>query len=350
MKRLLRALRLMLTQPAVAWRLAISRLSVATSSFASGLIAQVLATPMGREAVWKAMHRDANWTPQPNVAIAAEIQRRIRQIPDPEGSNRYLPHRWRMIFNEIRAATAGKVDWSADPVCLNFGAGDRNPAALSLLFGLAGASTSYVLEPGAIRRDIATATLQETLWDVVCAPESYGLSLGSVARLPQLLNSQALFHGKALDDVLDQPAIRLLRDVGERLSIPPQSLDFVYSRSVLEHVMRIEDAMTQLVKALKIGGFMFHDIGLSAHDTVSPITFYYKERGIADNPLADLNGWRKSDFVALFESLGCSVQIGDEEKVPVEAIDRNSLVPRFQKYCDDDLRTVQSKMLVTRIR
>jgi hypothetical protein len=328
----------------------VSRVGTMIARRMDGAVAQLLRRTNASDAVWQALRADSAWTPYPNLAVASEILRRVRSIPDPLGANRYLPHRWRMIFNEIRVATAGDIDWHAGPTFLNFGAGDRNPMGLPLLAILAGASRGIALEPGPIRDDVVTATLQETLWDALRDPASYGLTATDLGRLRDAVDADALWRGDPLSTVLSKGCLELARAAGEKMSFAPGSIDIVYSRSVLEHVMEIEMAMAELVRALKPGGIMLHHIGLDAHDSRDPISFYYAERGSADNFYSGLNLWRMSDYVNLFERLGCVVEVVSTETVPQARIDRSRLIPSFVGYSDEDLRTIVAKMLVRKPR
>lgn len=313
-------------------------------------LAWLLRRSMQDDVVWRALIAQKNWMPQPGQAVASEILRRVRSIPDPDGGNRYLPHRWRIIFNEIRALTAKDIDWSAGPVFLSFGAGDRHPMGLPFLAALAGASRGIALEPGALRDDVTTATLQETLWDVVRDPVVYGLTAADLGRLRDTLDADALWRGDALAAILSKGRLELSRAAGENAGFASESIDIVYSRSVLEHVIEIELAMSELVRALRPGGIMFHDIGLDAHDICDPIGFYYAERGHAADAYSGLNFWRLGDFVALFERLGCTVEIAGAETVPPARIDRTRLLPRFAGYSDEDLSTIGAKLLVRKPR
>lgn len=313
-------------------------------------LAWLLRRPAAQGAVWQALCADPLWTPQPNLTVGAEILSRVRAISDPQGANRNLPHRWRAIFNEIRSLTAKDVDWAAGPVFLSFGAGDRNPIGLPLLAVLAGAAKGLVIEPGRLRPEVATATLQETLWDVVRDPGAYGLYAADLGRLREALDADALWRGDALGDVLAKGRIELMATPGESAALEDESIDLVYSRSVLEHVLQIEAAMARLVRALRPGGIMFHDISLDAHDANDPISFYYAPRGQGADAYSGLNFWRLGDYVALFESLGCSVEIAWTETIAPSLIDRARLVPRFANRTDDDLRTTRAKLLVRKPR
>lgn len=339
-----------LNNPSAAMRLAVSRVGTMIARRMDGAVARLLRRTNASDAVWQALRADSAWTPYRNLAVASEILRRVRSIPDPLGANRYLPHRWRMIFNEVRVATARDIDWHAGPTFLNFGAGDRNPMGLPLLAILAGASRGIALEPGPIRDDVVTATLQETLWDALRDPASYGLTANDLGRLRDAVDADALWRGDPLSTVLSKGCLELARAAGEEMSFAPGSIDIVYSRSVLEHVMEIEMAMAELVRALKPGGVMFHHIGLDAHDSRDPISFYYAERGSAANFYSGLNLWRMSDYVNLFERLGCVVEVISTETVPHARIDRSRLIPSFVGYSDEDLRTIVAKMLVRKPR
>lgn len=310
----------------------------------------LLRMPMFQNTVWAALCSDTAWTPQPNIAVAGEIMRRVRSIQDAAGANRYLPERWRQIFVEIRDVTGPYIDWTKAPSFLNFGAGDRNPMALPLLCALAGAGRSYALEPASLRTEIVIVTLQETLWDVVCNPPRYGLAVGDLARLATAVDSQAFHRGGTLAEVLRGGTLGLLAVGGEDIPLPPQSLDIVYSRSTLEHVLNIETAMIKLVSCLRVGGVMYHDIALDSHDVGNPVAFYYTERPPQDDRYADLNFLRLSDFVRLFEGLGCTVEIVERSLIATDALQRERLIERFRSYDDDDLRTTRAKLLVRRTK
>lgn len=313
-------------------------------------LAYLLKKSLAPGAVWRTLVVSKDWMPQPAQAVASEILRRVRLIHDPDGGNRYLPHRWRIIFNEIRTLTAMDIDWTSGPVFLSFGAGDRNPMGLPFLAVLAGASKGIALEPGPLRDELTTATLQETLWDLVRDPQAYGLTAADLGRLRTALNADALWRGDPLPIVLSKGCLELSRSTGEKSSFASGSIDIIYSRSVLEHVIEIEMAMAELVRALKPGGVMFHHIGLDAHDSRDPISFYYAERGSAANFYSGLNFWRMSDYVHLFERLGCVVEVVNTETVPQARIDRSRLIPYFVGYSDEDLRTIVAKMLVRKPR
>lgn len=338
------------TRPRAAFVALTTRMLSSWRAGASGVLAWLLRRSAFSQSVWRALNADLAWTPANNLAVGAEIMRRVRSIADPEGANRYLPGRWRRIFVALRAATAADIDWRAGPVFVNFGAGDRNPMGLPLLAALAGASRAIALEPGPIRMDVATATLQETLWDLLRDPAAYGLDVADLGRLRTAVDADALARGEPLPAVLSSGRLELLRVPGEASCFARHSIDLVFSRSVLEHVLEIETAMAQLVDALKPGGVMYHDIGLDAHDSADPLSLYYAERQHAQFGYGGLNGWRLSEYVALFDRLGCAVEILRTERLPPERLDRTRLVARYAARSDDDLLTFRAILLVRKSR
>jgi SAM-dependent methyltransferase len=333
-------------EPRAAFSAVASRVQAVARALASMALARLLRRPPFADSVWRALLGDSSWTPGNNLAVGAEIMRRVRAIPDPSGANRYLPHRWRRIFVELRRATEADIDWRAGPVFLNFGAGDRNPLALPLLAALAGASRAISLEPGPVRAEIATVTLQETLWDVVRDPAAYGLEAADLGRLRASLDADALARGDSLSAILARGRLELSREPGETAALPSASVDLVYSRSVLEHVIEIEAAMVRLVEALKPGGVMLHDIALDAHDLYDPLALYYAERSSAPGEFAALNGWRLSDYLRLFDRLGCAVEVLRTETVPLATLDRSRLLTRYAGRSDADLLTIGAVLLV----
>jgi len=294
---------------------------------------------------------DPAWLPQPSLAVLRDLSRRLRLVADDRGANRYLPHRWRMIHNEIVGAVGGAVDWDRGPVVVNFGAGTRNPLALGLLLMLRGAKRAWCVEPAPVANEpSAVAALQETVWDVVTRPADYdGIDRSLVLeRLSAAVDLEALRVGAPLAEITRGRGLALRQERGESLGLPDGSVDLVYSRSVLEHVMPYRAAMGGLVRKLTPGGAMYHDIGLGGHKTGDEFWFYYAVAGHRDDDLYGLNRLRKSDWIRLFEELGCDVRVVASEKAPAGAVDRGRLIGAMTHYGEDDLVTTRLTLLARR--
>jgi ubiquinone/menaquinone biosynthesis C-methylase UbiE len=92
---------------------------------------------------------------------------------------------------------------------------------------------------------------------------------------------QAIFEKVGLDGninkVLRQLPIRFLQVDTKDLPFPDNSFDFLFTRSALEHFIPIKDAISEMVRVVAPGGFMFHEI-----DT------YYWYRGCHRGALVDI--------------------------------------------------------------
>lgn len=61
--------------------------------------------------------------------------------------------------------------------------------------------------------------------------------------------------------------VDLLVSVVECLALPPESIDFVYSNDVLEHVADVPAAFASIARVLKPGGVSVHSVDLRGHNT-----------------------------------------------------------------------------------
>jgi len=81
------------------------------------------------------------------------------------------------------------------------------------------------------------------------------------------------------------PGIEFLLSDGNNIPLPDESVDLVVSHSVLEHVGDLNQAMTELSRILKVGGFGFL--------TVSPL--YFAATGSHVNHPSKLENWEHLD-------------------------------------------------------
>jgi hypothetical protein len=122
----------------------------------------------------------------------------------------------------------------------------------------------------------------------------------------------------------------------QQCDIPAQSLDFIFSKTVLEHVMDMEETSRKLYDLLRVGGRMYHIVDFSDHVDTSTIRFDFLEHDCrtwaAINDCTNL--WRVNDVVELWERIGFRVRV-------VERLSRVQPVPHlhpcWQDYDPQDL-------------
>lgn len=250
--------------------------------------------------------------------------------------NRYLPYRWLSLSNKVYELTKPKLEWHSGPSVLVFGAGNRNPYTLALFFLLQGASKVYCLEPSSID----TPDVMSRLYETVCQI-TFGLIEGphkrSLDDISKFIDIKALAMGD-YSNVIKDNCIEVLKCVGEDITLPNESIDLIYSRSVLEHVVDIDKVYKENLRIISPTGHMVHDIGLCSHNKHDPITMYY-------NPLPELaefdhlNKKRLSDHVRSIEALGMRATVLDVEKCPLHD---QEVLPEFKAYSKEDLEVISA--------
>lgn len=263
---------------------------------------------------------------------------RYRHIFD-EG-NRYLPYRWSLLANEAYDMSNEVLDWTANPSVLIVGAGDRNPYSLALFFLLKGAKKVYCLEPSSFEQVTVMSRLYETVcqiaFGVIDTPEDVTLE-----KVAEFLDLKALACGD-FDNVFKNNCIEVLQDVAEKIQLKDNSIDFIYSRSVLEHVRDIQQVYRENKRILSLDGCMLHQIDLSSHNRSDPVSMYY-------TPLPELasfdhiNKKRLVDHLTSIEDLKMKVSVLEKKEHPVST---SGLLPEFQNYSQSELETISASLLI----
>lgn len=126
-------------------------------------------------------------------------------------------------------------------------------------------------------------------------------------------------------------------------ALPPQSLDFVWSQAVLEHVRRGEflQTMQALRRALRPGGLCSHTVDLRDHlggglnnmRLGSPLweAPWMVRSGFYTNRL------RLSEMLALFREAGFAVEVTRTQRWDTPPLSRHKLAREFRGLSDDDL-------------
>lgn len=222
----------------------------------------------------------------------------------------------------------------SDAVLLELGPGDS--LASALLGYASGASKTYLVDVYSFaRKDVA---FYQTLAADLC---NRGL------QCPNL--SGAL----SFDDILQASNARYLTDgLASLCAIPSESVDFVWSHSVLEHIRKDElpDVLFELRRILKPGGFSSHNIDYQDHLDYSLNNLRFSEKlwesdffaksGFYTNraPAIRLHGMLKeAGFKILHEEFG---------KWPELPIPRRSLHADFTKFTDEELCNRTSHVLL----
>lgn len=132
------------------------------------------------------------------------------------------------------------------------------------------------------------------------------------------------------------------------LDIPDESVDFVYSKVVFEHVMDVETTSRTLHRILKKGGRMFHVICHQDHVDPRTIRFdflkYDKETWASMQDWTNL--WRVNDFVDCWTGLGFKVDVIERATRPLPL---KEIHPCWDSYCEADLFCYHSVIVAEKL-
>lgn len=115
------------------------------------LLSHFMPAVLAEKALLSKLRGTSGYLPQGNIELTYRIEKGLRALQDTAGANRWLHHRWVMIFEELMSDLDGALqfDKGFDYVCL--GAGTRNSFAFPLLVSLSGANNTYIVEPDSLK-------------------------------------------------------------------------------------------------------------------------------------------------------------------------------------------------------
>src|SRR5438552_16241383 len=81
-----------------------------------------------------ALQADPGWLPPEAPELVMRLNAALRTLRDEDASNRWLHHRWTVLFEEVFDAVGDELTPRPGFDAVSFGAGSRNPLALPFLF------------------------------------------------------------------------------------------------------------------------------------------------------------------------------------------------------------------------
>jgi hypothetical protein len=131
--------------------------------------------------------------------------------------------------------------------------------------------------------------------------------------------------------------------------LPDESVDVVFSNSVLEHVARevILEMMKESRRVLKRGGLAVHSVNCGDHYAyfdknitfINYLTFSERDWRFWNNKLLFQNRLRPSDFLKLAELAGLEIALAKfkPRQALLDALPRLKIAPEFQNYPREQL-------------
>lgn len=145
-------------------------------------------------------------------------------------------------------------------------------------------------------------------------------------------------------------ALEIHRTGINNVPLPDDSVDFIFSNAVLEHVSEPALALREMYRLLKPGSLMAHQVDLRVHGPVkkkNPLAHLHyapwEWRILTARKMSYTNRLRLSQFVSLIKESGfdlkhLKMREGASEELPENQ--RNSFYDDFREMSDQDLRTL----------
>lgn len=157
-------------------------------------------------------------------------------------------------------------------------------------------------------------------------------------------------RSRNLAELLSKSHIEYLAPAdGRATGLEPNSIDLVYSNSVLEHVQRevISGLMEESFRVLKPGGLVMHNVGCNDHyasfdKSISFVNFLkYSEREwrLWNNPIQYQNRLRAPEFLELAIQAGFEIISKKTNVRPgtLEALARMRIASQFERFSRDEI-------------
>jgi SAM-dependent methyltransferase len=128
-----------------------------------------------------------------------------------------------------------------------------------------------------------------------------------------------------------------------------ENVDIIYSNNVLEHIKNIDLNIKSMVRILKSGGYLYHNIDLRDHYNFNePFLFYKYEDSVWENYLTRegvsyTNRLRYDDFTRIFKENGFEVIYYQTKKQEVAI---KKLSSKFKNKSSESLQTTNLSILL----
>ncbi|MBW4654574.1 MAG: methyltransferase domain-containing protein [Kaiparowitsia implicata GSE-PSE-MK54-09C] len=265
--------------------------------------------------------------------------------------NRLSKARLRHAFKQI-ICSALSIPEIRGKTIVELGCGNLNPLSSLMVCVMLGATTAIGIDLDTPQdpKLAAIAMARSAAW-MLQDPDSI-VGPDHPSREEMLFNLRgidlaALANGD-LSGIHNSP-LQFLQESVHNLSIPDQTVDLVHSASVLEHIPDVDQAIVQINRILKPGGFSVHAIDGFDHrfyiDLAEPLDFLS-----IDSPnkiVIGCNRVRPLQFISLFEAAGFQVlEVDPTDTIDSATIQRDRLAPAFRDLPDDVLSVLRAKITV----
>lgn len=166
-----------------------------------------------------------------------------------------------------------------------------------------------------------------------------------------------LAQSRDIDDILVRCHANYgTRGVDSLRSLAANSVDFIWSQAVLEHVRRADflETMSELYRVMSADGICSHRVDLKDHlggglNNLRVGSGWWEREWMARSGFYT-NRLRFSEIIHLFETAGFAVEVVAVNRWPAQPLQRSALAPEFRGLSDDDLLIKEFDVLLRRRR
>ena len=234
------------------------------------------------------------------------------------------------------AAIAWHRDYGGGPLAAALELGPGDSAGSALFFAAAGASRTWLIDVG----DFATRDM---------------VVYRRIADLIERRTPGRLTHISWTDRdslLASLGACYLTRGMQAFGDVPSDSVDLVFSKSVLEHVRRAEFAglLAETFRVLRPGGIAHHRIDLMDHlgGALNNLRFrhdFWESQFVVNSGFYS-NRLRHSEIVAAMRAAGFELAVTHVRRWPAPTLPRSKLAAPFRTFSDDELRIANFGVLL----
>lgn len=161
-------------------------------------------------------------------------------------------------------------------------------------------------------------------------------------------------HAQSIEDVMDSSGgCYLTSGIASLKSIADNSVDFIWSQAVLEHVKRHEflETMKELRRIVRDDGVCSHRVDLRDHLELSLNNLRFSEKVWESDLMANsgfyTNRIQYSQMLSMFEEAGFKLKVTQVDKWDSLPLERSNLNQQFQGCSDEELCVSGFNVLLT---
>lgn len=298
---------------------------------------------------------DREFANESTVSLGCRIQDALRLALDVH-CNRMSRQRYRDMFGLFKNLLSCREVVIEGATIVDLGCGSINPYGLLFLFLMLGAKRGIAIDLDEVQDfPMAIRALGDCAGMMLTDPSGI---VGSYPIEPeQVLCNISSFDlaklGAGDASGIDGSRLSLIREPVSALSLADGEADLVISNAFLEHVTPVDEAISELSRITRTGGFNIHNIDGADHwrytdPNCHPLAFLMDATNEA--LVHGSNRIRPRGFVSLFERHGFEfVDFIPFERIEISNELREQFVEPFRSMSDEVLSVVGGNLLLRRI-